>query len=423
MDPHIGRRCWYLADSSRYERSPPLVPLTERLTRRAGCSAVRRWPGSQHRLEALMTSQGSSVSVARQPGRYAPVRWQLGAVLLASLFPIFVEVMPHEDAFLLSGMIFVGNSAGVALNLALFHKNLVAERTVLRLLLRRAAPWRIGRGEGTADRERQMLLSRLSLVCICAQISMIPYVLSTNYVDTAVTAILNAAAPILFVVLLSRQDRTVGRYRKLTAGTFGVLLLAFAGLTLVVLGTTDLASSTRPARLGGLVIGLLLALLAPVLISFSARAFRWGSEMASDLCTMGHASAADRQRTESACVLLAIGVGSLGASVPTLVIALGTGERMGILPLAAAFAYGLIVQCGTAVCHRTAMLRTRSLSISALSYATPLFGLLWLWVFSDIQVANIDYVLIGAVGIVTANLLLARVIPSRSSPRACSSSR
>lgn len=28
MDPHIGRRCWYLADSSRYERSPPLVPLT-----------------------------------------------------------------------------------------------------------------------------------------------------------------------------------------------------------------------------------------------------------------------------------------------------------------------------------------------------------------------------------------------------------
>ena len=44
------------------------------------------------------------------------------------------------------------------------------------------------------------------------------------------------------------------------------------------------------------------------------------------------------------------------------------------------------------------MLRTRSLSISALSYATPLFGLLWLWVFSDIQVANIDYVLIGCRG-------------------------
>ena len=260
------------------------------------------------------------------------------------------------------------------------------------------------------------MLSRLSLVCICAQISMIPYVLSTNYVDTAVTAILNAIAPILFVVLLSRQDRTVGRYSKLTAGTFGVLLLAFAGLTLVVLGTTDLASSTRPTPLGGLVIGLLLALLAPVLISFGARAFRWGSEMASDLCTMGHASAADRQRIESACVLLAIGVGSLGASVPTIVIALGTGERMGILPLAAAFC----LRADSAMWHRHMSPHCDAPHQIAghqrtLLFPLPSWACLWLWVFSDIQVANIDYVLIGAVGIVTANLLLARVLPSRSS--------
>ena len=55
---------------------------------------------------------------------------------------------------------------------------------------------------------------------------------------------------------------------------------------------------------------------------------------------------------------------------------------------------------------RAANMLTDNLGINAMSYATPLVALLWLFVFSQVNVARLDYLIIGAAVIISANLLI-----------------
>ena len=55
---------------------------------------------------------------------------------------------------------------------------------------------------------------------------------------------------------------------------------------------------------------------------------------------------------------------------------------------------------------RQANLKTKHLGVNALSYTTPIFSLVWLGIFSLINIPHIDYLIIGAAAIVVANLLI-----------------
>ncbi|MDE0235386.1 MAG: hypothetical protein OXM62_10290, partial [bacterium] len=57
---------------------------------------------------------------------------------------------------------------------------------------------------------------------------------------------------------------------------------------------------------------------------------------------------------------------------------------------------------------RKAVLITPDLGINALIYASPVVGLLWLGLFTDITVARLDLLVVGAVIVAMANVLLNR---------------
>ena len=61
-----------------------------------------------------------------------------------------------------------------------------------------------------------------------------------------------------------------------------------------------------------------------------------------------------------------------------------------------------------AVLARKAVLITPDLAVNALIYASPVVGLLWLGLFTDIVVARLDLLIAGALTVAAANLLLNR---------------
>ena len=58
------------------------------------------------------------------------------------------------------------------------------------------------------------------------------------------------------------------------------------------------------------------------------------------------------------------------------------------------------------IARRTANLMTDNLGINAFSYATPIFSLMWLPLFSQVDVARVDYLIIGSAAIIATNLLI-----------------
>ncbi|MCY3692970.1 MAG: hypothetical protein OXH30_13335, partial [Chloroflexi bacterium] len=49
---------------------------------------------------------------------------------------------------------------------------------------------------------------------------------------------------------------------------------------------------------------------------------------------------------------------------------------------------------------------TNNLGINAISYGTPIFSLFWLFLFAEVDISRVDYLIIGTAAIISANLLI-----------------
>ena len=67
---------------------------------------------------------------------------------------------------------------------------------------------------------------------------------------------------------------------------------------------------------------------------------------------------------------------------------------------------GVLTQAVAALLLRKSNLTTNNLGVNALAYLTPIFSLAWLWLFSEIAVASVPYLVIGTAAIVATNLLI-----------------
>ena len=61
---------------------------------------------------------------------------------------------------------------------------------------------------------------------------------------------------------------------------------------------------------------------------------------------------------------------------------------------------------GGSIAWRKANIYTTNLGINALAYATPVLSLIWLFSLGQANVTRVDYLVIGAAAIITANLLI-----------------
>lgn len=150
-------------------------------------------------------------------------------------------------------------------------------------------------------------------------------------------------------------------------------------------------------------LGVGLALVGGLMAALTGFTFRWCEDAGRDMSEVVQ-SAVSPTEIALCCMAAAVGLANL-VSVPlNISIGLAAGETIGLRSVAVSVLLGgILVQ---AVCWRAANLIGDNLGINALLYGVPVLSLAWLWMFGHVGVSRLDYVLVGVLVIVAANLLL-----------------
>ena len=229
---------------------------------------------------------------------------------------------------------------------------------------------------------------------------------SATLVDVSLTTVIVEAWPLFYIPLVEWLLRGENRYLRATPARMLPVFLAFAGFVLVV--SSQAGGIGRLGALGaGPLMGVCLALLGSLSSTSSAYNVRWASDLRGDLQPL--VSDVGEYRLELFGMMFAFTLGSLVSALVNLsgefliVGWWGSGSPVELgEALFTVVVGGVLLDMLGTLGQRTAVYR----AVNALGYAIPLFSLTWIWLFWRIGVARPDYLLLGAVMIVVANLLV-----------------
>lgn len=259
-------------------------------------------------------------------------------------------------------------------------------------------------------------------------VSILDYALfaaADRFVDTVIVSVIFEIWPIFFVVYMSLLYRKESRYHKNVLSQIGFMFLAFIGVGFAALSNYDIMVEDS---LSSLTFGVSLALLASIATIITAHVFKWATETAKDykaLCDSPDADDEERALCEKLStralmppeVLFAIcayAVCSGLGGVLNIVISAFTGEWHAIgetfaddmaIKILFIFAAGM-AYTGVTVLWRLSNVITQNLAINTMIYMVPVITVFLLWFFFGVNIERPDYLLIGAVIIVIANLFV-----------------
>ena len=346
------------------------------------------------------------MSEVTESSNLRPAAFMLLAVVLFSIWPALLDKeLADNNPMLFNFALSTGRVVGVVLFLYIFFRSTLTDPRAQRLIYRAIASW--VSGKRTADVPPAPPQIRVYLILgVAAHFSHALFAFSTHFTDTAIATIVHELQPLLTMFLLQRIFAEPGgsaRYRRITGGVVFLLLFALAGLAFVVIGSTTRGDGPVPTSASAGGVGVALALVSALLGACNAYSMRWGSEL--HQVVGDQSSLAGRHSTELAFMMLAYGLSSLIAAPVSLIVGLGSGAALNSSLVTPALA-GCFLFVAAHVFQRRAFIETTDLAISALNYATPLFALFWLALFTEIIVPHPNLVLIGAVLIVAVNSLL-----------------
>ena len=100
-------------------------------------------------------------------------------------------------------------------------------------------------------------------------------------------------------------------------------------------------------------------------------------------------------------------ISSLGAAVIGVVVGFGSGESLDMELIGQAFLYGMIINGTAGILWRNANMDENNKSYNALGFATPILSLVFLFWFGLAGFAeDVEYLILGVMAIVVANLLI-----------------
>ena len=329
---------------------------------------------------------GKSTNVARGVNLPA-IGYMSAAVLIFSLVPlVIVEVHGAENPFLFNAGWRLGASVGCVLVLLVFWQPLILDRGVLLFSLRRTVSWAILWG-----------------AVGCFDYGFFTW--STRFIDVSASAILFELWPIPFILIVSRFLGDTYGYSRNLSFIVPFMAVAFVGLVFVVASQTGNFSGIGNTSFHEGMQGVVLAIVAALLGSLGACSLIWGKNLADQLAAMG-LTHRDRSSLVLFGAILGFGISSFWGATANAAIGLFYAGRPSFEVFSVGVIVGVLLQASAAILQRKANLLTRNLGINALGYAIPILSLIWLWIFSEINVLRPDYLLIGAAAIVTANLLI-----------------
>ena len=230
---------------------------------------------------------------------------------------------------------------------------------------------------------------------------------SASLVDVAITTIMLEIWPVLFIIFTARLLEKENRFRPTSATQLTLVLLGFLGFGFVVLSQVNGLELSG----GSVFWGTILAILAAFMASATAYNYRWAFNLKNELSSVEIEGEGDNVLLFF-CLMLAFTIGSFTSAIANLFLGIAF-ETSGEFPswnwleiLGIVVIGGILLDAGGTIFNRTAHLKTSNLGINAIGYGTPVFALGWLYLFSQANVAQPDYLFIGAATIISANLVL-----------------
>ena len=232
---------------------------------------------------------------------------------------------------------------------------------------------------------------------------------SARLVDISVTAVLFEIWPILVIILTAWL--LGGRFNKVSQQQYALVCLCIIGFAFAVSSqhsgpwtwNLNFSSSIKTAA------GVILAVMSAGVTSLTSFSFKWGV----DLSTLMHGKNGIRNTIASLdlfCVVTAQLIANIITTPLNILAGFASQESFGgsLNPqmLLIGIFGGITASAGGSIAWRKSNLTTRNLGVNAIGYATPILSLGWLWLFSQVNVDNPDYLVIGAAAIICANLLI-----------------
>ena len=247
-------------------------------------------------------------------------------------------------------------------------------------------------------------MNLLILPCIISGFMTLPLLaLSAKYIGIMSTIIIFETRLIFLILLNTMLFRKDGKFQPLTLWVWFLLILGLIGFGFVIVGQSggklpEIDASTDVEVLWGGFFALAAAFTSASLISFSIK----------------HAEMSKQKIKEAVginidaifCVAISLCTARIVAGSVLLLASVYLEEEWTDRVLYAGIIIGVFITAVSNIAVRQSNLIMKNLGVNALRYTAPLFAALWLLLFSDSVFANLDYLIIGAAAIITANLLI-----------------
>ena len=310
----------------------------------------------------------------------------LVAVIGFSLLPLLVaNGGGKESPFLFTTGLSLGTGIGSIIFLSVVFGPVLRNRAVISLIIHRLLSWSL-------------------FLVVVNQFVYGLFALSIRYLDVSVSATLFETWPIFLIVLTAILYRDQERYHKITSSMIWLLIMGFVGFAFVTASQTSDFGNWDDFRFIDTVIGLVIIVATILVAALPAFGFKWGTDLSEALPeeVVGDRSPA---LMEVCCSLIAFCIASFAGILLNGSVGLAMTETISMRAFAIAVVSGALAMAPASISWRAANMVTSNLGINALSYATPIFSLIWLFLFATVE-ARVDYLVIGAAAIISANLLI-----------------
>ena len=317
-----------------------------------------------------------------------PGLFMMVAVASFSVIPALFHLGgANASPFMFTGVYIVGFGVGLGSTLLWFKRNMLRERGVMLGIWHYCKTW-------------------YTLVSVVGGSGYVLFAFGLARVDISIAAILYEVWPLFLILIMSRLFRDSARYKPISPDTYIYILMAILGVAFVITSQNDtprtLSEFWNILTVPGTLFGVIL-----VLVSAAGWAAQGASTMRmGELLAEAHSNEENKKEREVVFANFMACICSVAAGGLLIGVGVFASETISVHQVFYSILGGFVITPIGSFSFRYANLTTNDLGVNALAFATPFFALMWLWALSSLDVPHLDYLIIGAMGIVASNLLI-----------------
>ena len=229
---------------------------------------------------------------------------------------------------------------------------------------------------------------------------------STQFISVRTAAVVFEMWPLVMVICAGVLFKSDERYQKNLINIAPLMCLCLLGFAFVTFSEGGGTNTTDIDIEASTMVGFGLAGLAAFLGgSHTAVIIKWGADLGKRLF-QEHKGDYTENSLDLFGLVLGHCVVQLFSIAPSFAVGVVRGESLTFSILFLAAAGGILSSGLGDFLFRKANSITDNLGVNAISYAAPIFALLWLLPFTQFDWQRFDFVVIGTIAIITGNLII-----------------